>query len=148
MSSSLIKSEGRASAGLPLQKQKMHALAHWRGTICSNVSPKSSPSPRSSSSSQSSPVLLSHFEDELGLACGVKTEIEIVTHHAAVDLNDPVAGFELHLRAEALGHNFRDFDPAAANVCDCWCNGKLVHSGGFVPQRNGEYSRMPNSQGN
>src|SRR5687767_15420392 len=31
MSSSFINKDGRASAGFPLQKQKIHSLAHWRG---------------------------------------------------------------------------------------------------------------------
>src|SRR6185503_5962810 len=118
MSSSLINSDGRASTGLPLQKQKMHSFAHWRGTICSIEFDLPIIS-----------ALLAHFEHQLGFACGLKAEIEVIADNPAVDLYYSVACLELQLGTKTLGNNFGDLDAAAPDVCYCWCYCEFVHNG-------------------
>src|SRR5215210_6910707 len=72
-------------------------------------------------------VFLPYFENKLCLSGGLKTEIQIVANDSPVDLYYPVAAFEIHFGTEAMGSDFKDLDSPAANVCDCWCDCKLVH---------------------
>ena len=82
MSSSRTKSDGRASSGLPLQKQKMHSFAHCRGTICSNIRPRSSPSSRSNLDIERLAVRFLDVKGQFRLARGLKSKIEIIPHRA------------------------------------------------------------------
>src|SRR5262249_9139620 len=72
-------------------------------------------------------VFLAHFENEFRFAGGMKAEIEVVADGAAVDLDDPVAGFEIHVGAQTFRRDLRDLDAAPADAGNCWCNCKLVH---------------------
>ena len=122
-----MKSDGRASAGLPLQKQKMHSLAHWRGTICSKRESEVFAFGALEFDFPILAALLAHFEHQFSFAGRLKTKIEIVANDSSVDLYYSVAAFEFHLSAQAVGQNFADLDPAAANVGDCWSDCKFVH---------------------
>src|SRR5205814_7430956 len=73
-------------------------------------------------------VLLADFQNEFSFTGRVKTEVEIIAHGAAVDLDYSVAGFEFHLGAEAIRRHFGNLYAAATDTCNCGCNGKLVHA--------------------
>jgi hypothetical protein len=57
----------------------------------------------------------------------VKTKIQIVTNHTAVDLYYPVAAFEIHVRAQTIGRHLADLDTTTPDVRNGRCNCELVH---------------------
>jgi len=84
MSSSRTKSDGRASSGLPLQKQKIprHDLLEHQPEVLAFVAVKLDLDRLA--------IGLLYVKCQVGLAGRLKPKIKIVTHRAAVDLRDAI----------------------------------------------------------
>jgi hypothetical protein len=107
MSSSRMKSEGRAVSGLPLQKQKG---IRWRTDAGRSAQ----------SSSRNLPLRRALYPTPnlRRTPCELRARVlfrrpsgnenQIVAHDAPVDFNDAVASLEIKLCGEALRRDFRD----------------------------------------
>ena len=72
-------------------------------------------------------------ECQLGLARGLKPEVEIITDRAAVDLDDAVICLQLELVADAAGRDLSNDHPSTPQLRHRRCYRKLVHIVSFRP---------------